>query len=193
MIQSLSMATSIINTLQVHYGLGRHIDYLGTYEISMVFKTLLISQLFSTFSSCFAKISVALLLKRLMNRHKIQEIFLYFLIASLLIVNTILNIETFARCTPAEALWNICLSDRVTIGLAILQGGMFGQVNVPSFRPLLIVDSMVDLRRLHAGALPHPPSIQPSAEGSSEGRNSAIDVAWSNVRFLVTTFDLGIS
>ena len=50
---------------------------------------------------------------------------------------------------------------------------------------------MVDLRRIRAGALPHPPSIQPSAD-SSEGRTSAFDVSWSNVRFLVAILDLEI-
>ena len=57
---------------------------------------------------------------------------------------------------------------------------------------MLIVDSMVDLRRFRAGTLSHPPSIQTSAEGSSEGRTSAFDVAWSDLRFPVATLDLKI-
>ena len=72
-----------------------------------------------------------------MNQHKNQEIFLCFLIASLLIVNTILNIETLARCRSAEAPWNTvahgrCVSAHVTNGLGIRQGRMVGQVNVRS-------------------------------------------------------------
>ena len=192
MIQALSLATSITNTLQVHYGLGRHISYFEPDKIPMFVKTITISLPWSTFSSCFAKISVVLLLKRLMNRHKVQEIFLHFLIASLLIVNIILNIETFVRCRPMEALWNIsvhgrCSSVNVTRNLGILQGGMFGSVNVSSIQPLLIVDSMVDLRRYHAGALPHPHPVQPPAKDTSEGRNRAIDVAWYNVSFPFVT------
>ena len=130
MIQSLSLATTIICTLQVHYGLGRHIIYLDPYQIEMFIKTDILSQPFSTFSSCFAKISVALLLKRMMNREKVQEFFLYFIIISLLIVNIILNVVTFTRCKPVEALWNLnihghCLSVSLIKDLGIFQGGRF--------------------------------------------------------------------
>ena len=115
--------------MQVHYGLGRHIFTLSIDKIQNNLKTSIASQPLSTFSACFAKISVALLLKRMMHRNKPQEYFLYFIIASLLIVNIILNVETFAQCEHVSALWSLerkgrCLSPNVNANLGVFQGGM---------------------------------------------------------------------
>lgn len=57
-------------------------------------------------SACFGKISIALLLMRIMNRNKPYEIFLWGLIVILFVVNLLLTILTFSQCTPVTYLWD---------------------------------------------------------------------------------------
>ena len=61
---------------------------------------------FSTFSACFGKISIALLLMRMMNRNRPYEVFLWGLIVILFVVNLLLTILTFSQCTPVTYLWD---------------------------------------------------------------------------------------
>ena len=128
--QVLSIATSIVNTLQVHYGVGRHLVYLiqDPARLEKALMYVQFSQPFSTFSSCFAKISVALLLMRLMARNRTRELFLWFIIGLLLVVNTVFNIVTFTQCRPVRYLWSVvrdghCINGDVNTDLGYLQGG----------------------------------------------------------------------
>jgi hypothetical protein len=73
---------------------GRHAAYLDPDNIINPVKMIWLTTPISTMSACFGKVSIALLLKRIINRNKIQVAFLWSLIISLLIVNLLLTIIT---------------------------------------------------------------------------------------------------
>lgn len=103
--QILALLTSIVVTKEVEYGVGQHAMYLPPPDLIEAVKWIWLSTPFSTMSACFGKISIALLLMRIINRNKFYTGFLWTLIALLLIVNVVLNIITFAQCRPVWWLW----------------------------------------------------------------------------------------
>jgi len=119
--------------MEVHYGVGRHAMYLDPDNIIEAVKMIWLTTPFSTMSACFGKISIALLLKRIINRNRIQVAFLWSLIISLLLVNLLLTIITFAQCRPAKFLWEQfnpqvpykgkCWSPKVQRNYGYFQGG----------------------------------------------------------------------
>ena len=140
------MATTIVVTFMVYHGLGKHMFYLNMQQISSTVHAGVISRSFSTFSSCFAKISVALLLKRMMNRNKAQEWFLYFIIISNLMVNIVFNIVGLTQCKPAgnHTIHGGCLVPQVVGNLGIFQGGALelSKINQQNCCSLLLAWSM---------------------------------------------------
>ncbi|KAI1125486.1 hypothetical protein F5Y10DRAFT_268024 [Nemania abortiva] len=102
----LALVTNIIVTLMVHYGVGRHAIYLREEQRVNAVYMIWLSAPFSPSSAAVGKISIALLLLRLMNRNRWWETFLWILISLLVIVNLLLIIITFAQCTPVTFLWN---------------------------------------------------------------------------------------
>ena len=115
-------------TAQVSEGVGRHFMYLDTRQQQLAVKYNYMTQIPSTFTSCFGKIAVALLLKRIMAPHRGRELFLWFIIISLLVINTVVNVVTLTFCRPLAFLWNhdiqgSCLPTSVLRDLGYLQGG----------------------------------------------------------------------
>ncbi|KAJ2990118.1 hypothetical protein NUW58_g3112 [Xylaria curta] len=102
----LALVTGAIVTLMVHYGVGRHALYLSEDERANAVYYIWLSVPFSPGSAAVGKVSIALLLLRLMNRNRKLEAFLWVLIFSLVVVNLVLIIITFAQCTPVTFLWN---------------------------------------------------------------------------------------
>ena len=102
----LAVVTTIFVTLEVHFGVGRHIMYLEPNSVTAAVKMIWMTQPFSTFSACFGKISVALLLMRLMNRNRTQEAILWFIIISLIAINLFCTLMTFLQCSPVWELWD---------------------------------------------------------------------------------------
>ncbi|KAI0114298.1 integral membrane protein [Nemania sp. FL0031] len=102
----LALVTSTIVTLMVHYGVGRHTVYLEEKQRVNAVYMIWLSVPFSPGSAAAGKISIALLLRRLMNRNRWQEAFLCVLITLLIIVNLMLVIITFSQCTPVTFLWD---------------------------------------------------------------------------------------
>ena len=92
-------------TAEVAYGTGRHYDTLDPVQKVMAVKLNWISQPFTIFSCGVGKISIALLLLRIMSKNKIRERFLYILIALLIIINTICVGFIFGQCSPTRKLW----------------------------------------------------------------------------------------
>ncbi|KAI0544972.1 hypothetical protein F4679DRAFT_562986 [Xylaria curta] len=103
---ALALVTGVIVTLMVHYGVGRHTVYLSEEQRINAVYMIWLSVPFSPGSAAIGKISIALLLMRLMNRNRRQEAFLWGLIFFLIVVNLVLIIVTFAQCTPVTFLWN---------------------------------------------------------------------------------------
>ena len=92
-------------TAEVAYGTGRHYQTLNSLQKVMAVKLNWISQPFTIFSCGVGKISVALLILRIMPKNKTRERFLYILITLLLIINTICVAFIFGQCSPARKLW----------------------------------------------------------------------------------------
>ena len=92
-------------TAEVAYGTGRHYDTLDSVQKGMAVKLNWISQPFTIFSCGVGKISIALLLLRIMPKNKIRERFLYTLIALLIVINTICVAFIFGQCSPTRKLW----------------------------------------------------------------------------------------
>ncbi|KAI1354449.1 integral membrane protein [Xylaria sp. FL0043] len=101
----LALITNTLVTLMVHYGVGRHAIYLLEEQRVNAVKFIWLSVPFSPGSAAVGKISIALLLMRLMNRGRLRKAFLCALIVLLIIVNLLLIIVTFAQCRPVTFLW----------------------------------------------------------------------------------------
>ncbi|KAI0473121.1 hypothetical protein GGR56DRAFT_653274 [Xylariaceae sp. FL0804] len=102
---------NIVVTLAVHYGVGRHTMYLSEDQRVNAVYMIWLSVPFSPGSATFGKVSIALLLIRLMNRKRGYEIFLWGLMFLLCAINLVLVVITFAQCTPVTFLWDRVRSD----------------------------------------------------------------------------------
>lgn len=92
--------------MEVKYGVGKHAADIPAPDLLKAVEWIWISAPFSTMSACFGKISIALLILRMINRKKAYTIFLWTLIVLLFIINLVLAIITFAQCTPVTWLWD---------------------------------------------------------------------------------------
>ncbi|KAI9157925.1 putative integral membrane protein [Paramyrothecium foliicola] len=101
----LAIVTNITVTLQVHYGVGRHAMYLTEENRVNAVYMIWLAVPFSPGSAAFGKVSIALLLMRLMNRNRFREALLWVLIFLLFAVNLVLIVITFAQCQPVTFLW----------------------------------------------------------------------------------------
>lgn len=57
-------------------------------------------------TACWGKISISLLVSRMIHRKRAYKIFLWTLIFLLFITNILVTIITFTQCTPASWLWD---------------------------------------------------------------------------------------
>jgi cell division protein FtsW (lipid II flippase) len=105
--QALAIVTSGIVTQMVHYGVGQHAAYIDPPNLINAVKWIWLSTPFSTMSACFGKVSIALLLMRILGtRKKRYTYFLWVLIVLLILINIFLSVITFAQCTPVAYLWD---------------------------------------------------------------------------------------
>ena len=106
MAQILFVPVAIAATFLVHHGGGRHLYYLTATQVEYTTKVDWISQPFNIMSLATGKISVALLLLRLLGPSAIwQKWFLYISIILTFIIGSLTSIFTFVQCDPARALW----------------------------------------------------------------------------------------
>ena len=90
----------------VRHGGARHLYYLDPAQVEYVTKVNWISQPFNIMSIATGKISVALLLLRLLGPSAIgQKWFLYISSVLTFIFSSLTSIFTFVQCNPARALW----------------------------------------------------------------------------------------
>jgi hypothetical protein len=91
----------------VHYGVGQHAVSIDPPNLINAVKWIWLSVPFSTMSACFGKVSIALLLIRILdNRNKGYIYFLWVMIVLLILINIILSVVTFAQCKPVTYLWD---------------------------------------------------------------------------------------
>ena len=97
-------------TAEVFYGAGRHYETLDPLQKIMAVKLNWISQPFAIFSGGVGKVSVALLLLKIMPKNKFRQWFLYILIALMTIINAICVAFIFGQCSPVQKLWEPSIS-----------------------------------------------------------------------------------
>lgn len=95
-----------IATPEVYYGTGRHVYYLNAHQRVMAVKLNWVTQAFHIMSTCFGKISIVILMLRIIGNSKRQAWFLYSIISALFAISVICVAFIFAQCTPASALWD---------------------------------------------------------------------------------------
>lgn len=131
--------------MQVHYGVGRHAAYISPPQLVKAVQWIWLSTPFSTMSACFGKISISLLILRMINRNRSYTIFLWTLIFLLFVINLLLTIITFSQCTPASWLWDqlnpalagysgSCWHPNIQKNYGYFQGGMICSSLSYSFR-----------------------------------------------------------
>lgn len=132
--------------MQVHYGVGRHAAYIPPSELVKAVQWIWLSVPFSTMSACWAKISISLLILRMINRNRAYAILLWTLIFLLFTINLLLTLITFAQCTPVSWLWGqldpilaghsgSCWTPDVQKNYGYFQGGMVSNLCLVFFSP----------------------------------------------------------
>lgn len=95
-----------IATPEVYYGTGRHVYYLSAHQRVMAVKLNWVTQAFHIMSTCFGKISIVILMLRIIGNSKRQAWFLYSIISALFVISVVCVAFIFAQCTPASTLWD---------------------------------------------------------------------------------------
>ncbi|KAF2642008.1 hypothetical protein P280DRAFT_397288 [Massarina eburnea CBS 473.64] len=154
----LAVMTSIVVTKEVQYGVGKHAAYLPPPDLIKAVKWIWLSTPMSTLSACFGKISIALLLMRIINRNKYYRFFLWVLIGLLLAINIVLNIITFIQCRPTWWLWEqlnpmtkahgTCWNPDIQKFYGYFQGSFsaFSDLVLALFPILIIKDLQIELK-----------------------------------------------
>ncbi|KAI9839333.1 MAG: hypothetical protein M1837_002218 [Sclerophora amabilis] len=131
--QILSVASTSIATAAAVAGCGKHLKALTPEQQAQAIKLNLISEPFGILSFCVPKISVALLIKRIMPPNKLnkwQLRFIFFITISLTIASILCAVFLFAQCSPPNTIWNhrfqvnkaICWPPNVLTNFTIFTG-----------------------------------------------------------------------
>ncbi|CBF84542.1 hypothetical protein AN8971.2 [Aspergillus nidulans FGSC A4] len=101
---------TILVTISVQYGTGRHASNLTEYQQSQSIKYQVLSAGFHVMSTNWGKVSVALFLIRIISEVKNHKLGMYALIIVMTIINTGAVITIFAQCQPTAAIWDHSLA-----------------------------------------------------------------------------------
>jgi hypothetical protein len=93
-----------MDSVAVHYGLGRHSFYLTEDQITSATKFNYFAIPFNLLSSTLAKTSICFFLLHV-NQNKKSALFLYTMITIMLTLTAAACILLFAQCKPIYALW----------------------------------------------------------------------------------------
>lgn len=99
------MDTSLL-TASVRHGLGKHATSLTAAEYINANKYNWISQGCHVMSTNFGKVSVILFLLRIVVNSRPQRVFLYTVMAMLMVINSVCVFTIFGQCTPTSRLWD---------------------------------------------------------------------------------------
>ena len=128
LLKSLNIVYAAIVEVGVKAGNGRHPYYLGPQETSKAIRWSTIAFIPGVLSFTVPKISVAILLARLLNPTKRQKIFMYSLSIVVNIGGCIAVALLWQQCKPSSGLWDptvaaTCWSPDVLIDYTIAHGG----------------------------------------------------------------------
>lgn len=117
-------------TKAVHFGLGRHIQYLSPPEIMNTIKYQFISQPIGIISPTLGRVSFAIFMLRLVGpTHRAMRWILNVSICVTILINLLTCIIIFAQCRPIEKTWNstlpgTCWGLTVQVNVSYVQGGI---------------------------------------------------------------------
>lgn len=103
--QIFTIAFSICVTLYTVNGGGRHFARLNNSQIELATKYNWLNHTFAIFSVTISKVSVALLILRLLGPSKWRKWFLYILSSLSCLFGGLAAIFIWVQCTPVETLW----------------------------------------------------------------------------------------
>ena len=106
----LSTVNTAFFTAAANNGLGRHAYYLSPEQQMETVRLQTIANPFGLMAFALPKISVAILLTRIMAPTKWRKRSLFAVSISVLIFTIICDILLFAQCSPSRSLWNPMIS-----------------------------------------------------------------------------------
>ena len=122
----LSMAAMSCLITSVHYGLGRHTQFLTAEQSKTALKLLWVGFCITPSAEATAKISITLMLIRITTSTR-WKCFFYTLIVSFIMITIATLIGILCSCKPVGLLWDLSLKGRCNIGertvIIYIQGG----------------------------------------------------------------------
>ena len=104
-VQALTITFSVFFTLYAAKGGARHVVYLSPAQLEETTKLNWVSQSFCIMAIATGKISVAILMGRLMAPSRWRRWILYFLSIPTFIAACVVIVFLFAQCSPPKARW----------------------------------------------------------------------------------------
>ncbi len=104
-VQALTITFSVFFTLYAAKGGARHVVYLNPAQLEETTKLNWVSQSFCIMAIATGKISVAILMGRLMAPSRWRRWILYFLSVPTFIAACVTIVFLFAQCSPPKARW----------------------------------------------------------------------------------------
>lgn len=130
-------------TVCVHHGFGQHAAYVALPDLIQAIKYFWIASSFAILSTFFGKLSVAVLLMRIVNRDRSYIAFLWTLMALLVVVHVVVVTINFKQCDPTWWLWGrfdpttttvgSCWDPKIQINYGYFQGGEFAYITLPTY------------------------------------------------------------
>ncbi|KAI9882289.1 MAG: hypothetical protein M1823_005967 [Watsoniomyces obsoletus] len=133
----LVIVSTILTTVIAAKGGFRHLYYLDPNEIPLLLKLNWIAQPIAIFAFATSKMSIAILILRVMGTSLWRRWLLYFVIFSSFVVAAVGSVLTFVQCKPSRALWTPslagtakCWNPAVQTRYAVFNGSFNGVVDV---------------------------------------------------------------
>ena len=166
------LAFTILASVYGALGGTRHIYFLEDTELQTAIKLFWIANVLLVASLCFGKVSVALLLQRLLPRTaKYKRWFLWFVSTSLTLIFIFVTAVILGQCQPVEALWlaapGTCWNKDAVNGWNLFAGSKYP---APSLRERLSHDTnrLLYIHGLRAGSLSNSVPVQSSVVSQEE-------------------------
>lgn len=101
----LAICNSCFCTISVHYGLGRHVQFLEPQQVLFAIKYVYLCEFFSIMSPGIGRISYAFLLLEIIPPTLWRKRFLWSIISAQFVVDVGCIIVSFSQCQPIEGFW----------------------------------------------------------------------------------------
>lgn len=133
-LQALAMASAVLVTAAVHYGLGLdRFDIHDPYDQMNAIKYLTIAPNFSILSVAVGKVSTVLLLQRVMgmSAKKVHLIGLWVVVVISFGLSIVSIVVILGFCTPSKKIWDKtiqahCMGPQIQLGVGLTQACVTG-------------------------------------------------------------------